>query len=286
METHLIKYKIANNAPSFKAEYYELDDEPKNTNYSRRDFYKIWLINNKGLLHLPDQIIHIDNPAIVYLNPLIPYTFEPVEKDRTGYWCIFTEEFLNSNTRNEPGGIPSLFSLDNPGIYFLNAQNRAVVNFLFEQIALDFNSDYPFKYESIKDKIALLIHEGNKMKPVGQIEKKQNAASRITSTFLNLLEKQYPIANPEVPLKLRKPSDFAQELAIHVNHLNAVVQEITGKSTRDHIAGRMISESKALLNFSDWNVADIAYSLGFDYPNHFITFFKKHTGITPTSLRK
>ncbi len=104
--------------------------------------------------------------------------------------------------------------------------------------------------------------------------------------FLNLMEKQYPIVSPQDPLRMKKPSEFAGQLAVHVNHLNAVVQQITGKSTSAHISDRMIQESKALLRYSDWPVADIAYSLGFDYPNHFTTFFKKHTGETPLSFRK
>lgn len=217
---------------------------------------------------------------------LIPYAFKPIEKQRTGYWCIFTKEFLSSTARTDLIGNTSIFKVGSPGIFFPLEQNLSVITFLFEQILLDFNSDYALKYESIKDKIALLIHEGNKMQSFSPIEKRQNAALRITNVFLNLLEKQYPIDIPHEPIKLKKPSDFADELAVHVNHLNAVVHEVTGKSTRDHIAGRMISESKALLTFSDWSVADIAYSLGFEYPNHFNTFFKKHTGVTPLSLRK
>ena len=88
------------------------------------------------------------------------------------------------------------------------------------------------------------------------------------------------------PVKLKKPADFASELAVHINHLNAVVRETTGKSTRQLIAGRLLNESKALLYYSDWSVADIAYSLGFEYPNHFTAFFKRITGQTPLSLRK
>jgi len=286
MDANLIKSKIAANAPSFKAEHYELHDEPQASVFGRRDFYKIWLINNEGILKLSDQDIQISKPALVFLNPLTPYAFGPIEKKRTGYWCIFNEEFLNSSSRLAIAGSATLFRPDHQNVFFPGETNLAVINFLFEQIIHDFNSDYALKYESVSGKIDLLIHEGNKMQPFLPVGKKHNAASRIAATFLNLLEKQYPIATPNEPLKLKRPSDFADELAVHVNHLNAVVHEVTGKSTREHIAGRMISESKALLNFSDWNIADIAYSLGFDYPNHFNTFFKKHTGITPASLRK
>jgi AraC-like DNA-binding protein len=47
----------------------------------------------------------------------------------------------------------------------------------------------------------------------------------------------------------------------------------------------MIREAKALLKHTGWNVAEIAYCLGFEEPAHFHHFFKKQTGITPTAFR-
>jgi AraC family transcriptional activator of pobA len=84
---------------------------------------------------------------------------------------------------------------------------------------------------------------------------------------------------------LKKASDYAEKLAVHVNHLNAAVQEITGKSTTTHINEKIISEARSLLVHTDWSVAEIAFSLGFEYASYFNNFFKKHNGLTPSSLR-
>jgi AraC-like DNA-binding protein len=70
-----------------------------------------------------------------------------------------------------------------------------------------------------------------------------------------------------------------------VNYLNRAVKEVTGKPTSAHIAERVVSEAKALLLHTDWNIADIAYSLGFEYPTYFNNYFKRVTGTTPTSFR-
>jgi AraC-like DNA-binding protein len=72
---------------------------------------------------------------------------------------------------------------------------------------------------------------------------------------------------------------------VHVNHLNKAVRELTGKTTGQHIAGRMIAEAKALLQHTSWSTAEIAYALGFEYPTYFNNFFKKHTGTTPSAVR-
>ena len=72
---------------------------------------------------------------------------------------------------------------------------------------------------------------------------------------------------------------------MHVNYLNRAVKEVTGKPTTAHISGRILSEAKALLQHTDWNISDIAYSLGFEYPTYFNNFFKKMTGTNPKSVR-
>jgi len=73
---------------------------------------------------------------------------------------------------------------------------------------------------------------------------------------------------------------------VHVNHLNRSVKEVTGKTTSEHIAARIVQEASALLTHTDWNISEIAYSLGFEYPSYFTLFFKKHTGVSPNRLRE
>ena len=46
-----------------------------------------------------------------------------------------------------------------------------------------------------------------------------------------------------------------------------------------------MAEAKALLKHTDWNISEIAYALGFDYPTYFNNFFKEHSGATPSSYR-
>lgn len=73
---------------------------------------------------------------------------------------------------------------------------------------------------------------------------------------------------------------------MHTNYLNRAVKEITGKPTTAHITERIIAEAKALLQHTDWNISEVAYALGFDYPTYFDNFFKKQTGTNPKSLRE
>src|SRR5204863_8529399 len=86
-------------------------------------------------------------------------------------------------------------------------------------------------------------------------------------------------------LELKTAQDFAKQLSVHVNYLNSSVKEVTGKTTTALISDRIISEAKALLQHTDWNISEIAYALGFEYPTYFNNFFKKKTGEIPKSVR-
>lgn len=108
---------------------------------------------------------------------------------------------------------------------------------------------------------------------------------QIAQNFLALLRQQFPITKSTQYIKLRKASDFASRLHIHVNSLNRVVKLYTGKTTTQNINERFSKESKGLLTRTDWPINTIALVLGFKEENHFSAFFRKHVGCTPTEYR-
>ena len=124
------------------------------------------------------------------------------------------------------------------------------------------------------------------MQPSEAQVKSNNASSRIASLFFELLERQFPIYSPEHVLQLRTANDFAERLSIHVNHLNHAVKEVTGKTTSEHISGRIANEAIALLKHTEWNISEIGYCLGFEYPANFNLFFKRQTMAAPKSFRE
>ena len=146
-------------------------------------------------------------------------------------------------------------------------------------------SEYAYKDDLIRNYINLIIHEALKLRPSQQYDRHKNAATRLASVFLELLERQFPVETTDRPLQLKTARDYAKALHVHVNYLNRAVKDVTGKPTTVHIAERIISEAKALLQHTDWNIADVAYSLGFDYPTYFNNYFKRMTGTNPKTLR-
>jgi AraC-like DNA-binding protein len=137
----------------------------------------------------------------------------------------------------------------------------------------------------MRNYIQLILHEALRMQSEDHFVQFKNASLRVTTSFLELLERQFPVENAQAPLLLKTAQDYADRLSIHVNYLNRAVKEVTGKSTTAHIARRVTDEAVTMLQHTDWNVADIAYALGFEYPNYFSNFFKKMTGTIPKAYR-
>ena len=142
----------------------------------------------------------------------------------------------------------------------------------------EFNGNYKYKFDLIRNHIQELIHYALKLAPVTQLAAQPlNASARIFTLFNELLERQFPIDESYQRVKLRSASDFAAKLNVHVNHLNRSVKECSEKTTTRIISERVLQEAKILLRHTTCNVADIAYALGFAEATHFNNFFKKNT---------
>lgn len=274
-----------NNTGSGHFNVYMRDSNCGKAPYGRRDFYKITLIIGKGRLTYEDRVIEVDKPALLISNLHIPYSWESHGTDQSGWYCLFTEAFLQTADRygtlqdsplHQKAGIP---------VFFVNEEEQAAITYIFREMMREMESSYLHKFDMLRNYLHLLIHQAMKMQPVQQGDHAMSASMRLTHQFLELLERQFPIDTMETDLQLKTANDFAARLSVHVNHLNRSLKEVTGKTTTEHISARILQEAMALLKFSDWNISQIAYGLGFEYPAYFNIFFKKHTGRTPMEVR-
>ena len=253
--------------------------------YSRKDFYKICLTTGKSIIHYADRSFEEDGTVLFFGNPHIPYSWETLSTTYVGYTVLFSEAFFKATDRTESLQQSPLFKIGGTPILKINEEQRQFLNTIFQRMIEEQKSDYAYKDDLMRNCINLIIHEALKLQPSEHYDQPKNAASRLTSVFLELLERQFPIESADNPLQFKTAQDYANNLNVHVNYLNRAVKEVTGKPTTTHITERIVTEAKALLQHTDWNIADIAYALGFEYPTYFNNFFKRLTGTNPKSLR-
>ena len=265
---------------------FKLDDfvgrHSKPIPYSRKDYYKISLIIGKNRVHYADKVMEIEHQALLFANPKIPYNWEQLDEKQSGFFCVFTEAFFNQfgNLKEYP-----VFQPNGTPIFSLLEKEAVSIAAIYKKMFEEINSDYTYKYDVLRNLVFELVHLALKMQPAVSIYNSSNAADRISSLFLELLERQFPIESPSQKFSLRSASDFAGQLSIHVNHLNRALKETTQKTTSAIIAERVAQEAKMLLKYTNWNVAEIAYCLGFEEPTHFNNFFKKNMQQTPSQFR-
>ncbi|ACU64104.1 helix-turn-helix domain-containing protein [Chitinophaga pinensis] len=78
---------------------------------------------------------------------------------------------------------------------------------------------------------------------------------------------------------------LAEQVHLSPSYLSDLLKKETGKNTQDHIHFYLIEEAKNILLSTNKSVSEIAYSLGFEYPQYFNKLFKQKTGKTPVKFR-
>lgn len=252
--------------------------------YTRRDYFKITLLVDGSKIEYADKVIDLKKTALIFSNPFIPYRWEHTDRIYHGISCIFDQAFFHQygNLNNY-----SPFQPNGNHVFELTEEQYGILQQHFERMFDEINSDFIHKYDVLRTIVYEIVLFALKIQPANTLSNHENnATQRITTLFLELLERQFPIDESHRTVVLRSPANYATQLNIHPNYLNRAVKEITGKTTSRIIAERVLQEAKILLKQTTWGIAEIAFALGFTEPTHFNNFFKKNLNTNPTQFRK
>ncbi|MEO8533082.1 MAG: helix-turn-helix domain-containing protein [Flavobacterium sp.] len=250
----------------------------------RRNFFKIMLFSGKNVFRYGNENVEVDGNTLLFFHPDIPYSYQPLAPETKGFFCVFKREFFQENYKLDVGNL-SLFNSSVQPVFKLSKSNYKQVKILFEKILQEVEGNYIYKYHLIKNYVSELYFLAMKWTPPENLFQYGDASKRITMIFLELLEQQFPIQYKTDKLKLRLPNTYAEKMFIHVNYLNRCLKKVTGKTTSQHLFERLHTEAKILLKYTDWSISEICDVLGFEDLAHFNKFFKKQSGINPTSFR-
>ena len=131
----------------------------------RRDFYKVSLIIGRGKFYYADRSVQIDRPAMLLSNPIVPYSWEPESTDQSGWYCLFTEGFIQHSERVDSLRDSPLFKIGSNPIFFPDQMQLEEISVIFRKMMAEIGCGYPHKYDVLRSYLHLLIHQAMKANP-------------------------------------------------------------------------------------------------------------------------
>ncbi|AWV97425.1 AraC family transcriptional regulator [Arcticibacterium luteifluviistationis] len=251
-------------------------DEPH-----RHHFYTVLIINKAIGLHKIDfNTYNLASKQIFFVAPGQVHQVIETEKS-LGFAMTFSNQFLVENSI-PLSFIASLNLFQNygqtPPLLPNQDQFNTIENFS-NQIFTLFRSDAKMKDLSIGAFLKLLLIECNNICAMNPIESDvDTSGDNLIRAFKSLVDDNYK--------KEHSTSYYATKLHITPDHLNRTVKSKIGKTAKEYIQSRIITEAKRLLYFTDSSSKEIGYELGYNEPANFSAFFKKHTLLSPSNFKK
>ncbi|AJW62339.1 HTH-type transcriptional regulator ChbR [Elizabethkingia miricola] len=252
--------------------------------FYRKNLYKIKLIKGQCKCHYANRSIDVKGFALIFVAPANPFILEEVNGMVDEYFIVFNEYFFNNY-----GTINSYPVFQDPehSIFNLSENEYSEFEILLDDIKKEATSEYEYRTDMIRNLVYQLIHKVLKENKIQSSKNKGSTADhRIAALFEELLSQQFPLHSSADLIRLKKPMDFADKLAISINHLNKAVKSIYKKTTTEIITERIMQEAMILLKVTNWSVSEIAYALGYETPSRFIHTFRRYTQRSPLLYRK
>lgn len=118
-----------------------------------------------------------------------------------------------------------------------------------------------------------------------QFVTRQDMNRDVLSRFERLLN-EYLASDRSMRLGLPAVNYFAEKVCLSPNYFGDLVKRETGQTAKEYIQLKMPGVAKERLLAPGKSVTQVAYMLGFQYPQHFVRFFKNMEGVTPTQYKR
>jgi len=257
-------FKISRMKPRIKA-----------TNPHKHDEYHelIYLTKGAGFHTIDMQEYEVETPCLFLVKSGEVHFWEFTEVP-SGFVVIFKSGFLaHLATR----ATFTSFNQIEDRYFPLAKSNKFPFETLFELIETEFSVNQESSNQVIGSTLGLVFTQLFRLSK-GENLKNRNRNEEIFNQFLELLGEhveQYNLVK-----------EYAELLHITPKFLNKISKKQTGKTASKLITQKQVLESQRQLLYSTKTVSEIADVLGFSSSSHFVTFFKRHTELTPDQYRR
>ena len=250
------------------------------------DYYQIVLkIDCPGKLQYGQTKYDFDEGIMSFFAPRQVNILEPGEVlPKSGWLLNVHPDFLRKT--------PLASKIDSYGFWSYNVNEALILSEeeqkSIEQIFVQIEKEYRqpidnFSRDVVIANIELLLTYSNRYYE-RQFIVRQTYNDDFVETFKKLLNEyiQHEISETGLP----SVKYFADRLNISSNYLSDLLRQMTGENAQQHIHSKLIEKAKERLSTTALTVNEIAYQLGFEYPQSFSKLFKSKTNLSPVEFRK
>jgi AraC-like DNA-binding protein len=218
----------------------------------------------------PGQSAVTENPKVVY---------QPM-----GYGLFFHADFLIGTPLGKTIQEYQFFNYQTHEALHISDEERQMILDCFTKI--EFELKQPIDKHSkklIAANIELFLNYCQRFYD-RQFITREVAHKGVLAKFEELLNTYYSSDKPQT-IGLPSVAYFAEELHLSANYFGDMVKKETGQSAKEYLQNKTIEVAKNKIFETDKTVNEIAFELGFKYPQHFSRLFKQKTGQSPNEYR-
>jgi AraC family transcriptional activator of pobA len=249
-------------------------------------FYAIFLkAGNCGELKYGLNQYDYDEGTMVFLAPgQVLEVNNPEDYQPTGLGLLFHPDLIKGTSLAKNISQYSFFSYDSHEALHLSLKEQQIIKDLFSKLEYEISQSID-KHSKliISNNIELLLNYCVRFYD-RQFITRDIINTDILSKFENLLKDYFESENAQ-DSGLPSVGYFADRLHLSPNYFGDLIKKETGKTAQEHIQLKLINLAKERIFDTDKSVSQIAFELGFKYPQHFNRMFKKNTGYTPIEYR-
>ena len=245
----------------------------------RRGFYYVALLSSAERTKITfDNTSAGDlNAALIFQSPGLVYSFFRDSATR-GYIIYFKPQSLAFFRPSLDKEFP-FFNIQHTNFFKISEAKFDELSPCFEEIfsAYEGSADPLHKIAALK-LLATLYQLKELLAPTQWSERFAAPQHVLLEKFIRLVDNYY--------IEKRTVEEYADLLFVTPNHLSQSIKSASGKNALSYINERIVSEAKSMIQYTELEMAEIAYNLNFSDPANFGKFFKRLTGVTPLEFRK
>ena len=242
-------------------------------------FYHIYLFKGSGSVNVDLVDYDFSGNIVLFTTPYQSIRFEMSEQIGMRTLLFHGDFYCIEYHKKEVACNGLLFNniYAQPFIQ-LNDEEYHEMHVLFDKLAAELSFEDTYSQAVVRAYLQLMLALSSKVKIGSVTSYEDEFSNHPISQFKLLLEQHFK--------RERAPAFYADQLGIAPNTFSKKCKEHYLRSPSQLIQDRVILEAKKLIHLTYKSMKVIAAELNFDDENYFSRYFKKHTGVTPTTFRE